>query len=88
MTIAGASLTKMLSDKLHAVSDEHIYRRVKDLLDIYVMYFISEFQTMEIYDIWEKTERTPGDFSHFQNHTKEINQAYDKIRKIKNGVSQ
>ena len=36
VTITGASLTKMLSDKLHAISDEHIYRRIKDLLDIYV----------------------------------------------------
>lgn len=84
VTITGASLTKMLSDKLHAVSDEHIYRRIKDLLDIYVMSFISDFQTEDIYDIWERTQRIPGDFSHFRNGKKEIAQAYDKIEKITN----
>ncbi|MDE6982353.1 MAG: hypothetical protein K2P60_13280, partial [Lachnospiraceae bacterium] len=84
VTITGASLTKMLSDKLHAVSDEHIYRRTKDLLDIYVMSYISEFQTEDIYEIWERTQRIPGDFLHFYNGKKEIAQAYDKIEKVTN----
>lgn len=84
VTITGASLTKMLSDKVCAISDKHIYRRTKDLLDIYVMSFISEFQMSDICDIWEKTERVPGDFSHFQSHKKEISEAYEKIEKIKN----
>lgn len=84
VTITGASLEKMLSDKLSAVSGEHIYRRVKDLLDIYVMSFISEFQIVEIYDIWQKTGRIPGDFSHFRNHKTEISQAYDRLKGIQN----
>lgn len=84
VTIVGASLTKMISDKLHAVSGEHIYRRTKDLLDIYVMSFISEFQTLDIYDVWEKTERVSGDFSHFLNHKREIAQAYDRLKGIHN----
>ena len=84
ITISGASLTKMLSDKLYAVSGEHIYRRVKDLLDIYIMSFISEYQTLDIYDVWEKTDRIPGNFSQFQNHKREIAQAYDKLARVQN----
>lgn len=84
VTITGASLAKMISDKLYAVSGEHIYRRTKDLLDIYVMSFISQFQTVEIYDIWEQAGRTPGNFLHYRNHKKEIFQAYDRLKGIKN----
>ena len=84
VTITGASLTKMLSDKLHAISDEHIYRRIKDLLDIYVISFVSEFKIEDIYSIWERTQRIPGEFSHFRSGKKEIGRAYDKIEKITN----
>ena len=84
ITITGASLTKMLSDKLYAISGESICRRIKDLLDIYVISFIAEFQTSEIYKIWERTERTPGDFSQFRVQMKELSEAYEKMKGIKN----
>lgn len=82
--ITGASLTKMLSDKLYAISGESICRRVKDLLDIYVMSFIAEFQIKEIREIWQSTGRVPGDFSQFRNHMNELSKAYEKMKGITN----
>ncbi len=46
--INGASLTKMLSDKIYAISGERVCMRMKDVLDIYVMSFITEINTDEL----------------------------------------
>ena len=42
ISINGASLSKMLSDKICAVSGENVCRRMKDILDVYVLSFITE----------------------------------------------
>ncbi len=84
VVIKGASISKMLSDKLYATSGNGICRRVKDLVDIYVMSYISEFCTTEIYEIWDNTGRIPGDFSHFKSQMEEIEKAYLKMKGIVN----
>lgn len=84
VTIRGASITKMMSDKLYATSGRGICRRVKDLLDIYVMSYLSEFLTIEIYDIWENTGRTPDAFEQFRNEREEIEKAYVKMKGVIN----
>lgn len=84
VTIRGASITKMLSDKMYATSGSGICRRVKDLLDIYVMSYLSEFSTMEIYDIWENTDRMPDAFEQFRNEREEIEKAYVKMKGVIN----
>ena len=38
VSLSGASLNKMLSDKIYVVSANGIFRRIKDLVDIYVIY--------------------------------------------------
>lgn len=43
--ITGASLSKMLSDKIYAISSENVCRRMKDVLDIYVRSFITKINT-------------------------------------------
>ena len=37
ISINGASISKMLSDKIYAVSGENVCRGMKDILDIYVL---------------------------------------------------
>lgn len=46
--IAGASLEKMMADKLFAVFEDKVLRRIKDLLDIYIMSFIGTFETARL----------------------------------------
>lgn len=84
VTIKGASIGKMMSDKLYATSGNGICRRVKDLVDIYVMSYVSEFYTMEIYDIWKNTGRIPEDFSQFRCQMDDIEKAYAKMKGIIN----
>ena len=48
ISITGASLSKMLSDKLYAISGESVCRRMKDVLDIYVMSYITPLYNFSI----------------------------------------
>lgn len=84
VTLTGATLTKMLSDKIYAVSDERICRRIKDLLDIYAMSYIAEFTTGELLTIWKQTGRTLGDFSGFREKVEELRLGYEKMQGVKN----
>lgn len=83
-SINGASLTKMLSDKIYAISGERVCRRMKDVLDIYVMSFITEINTDELQWIWKETGRELGDFEVYRTQFVELKEAYDKMKNVKN----
>lgn len=84
ISITGASLSKMLSDKIYAVSGGNVCRRVKDVLDIYVISFITEINADELYQIWKETGRKLGNFEEYKTRKTELNEAYDKMKGIKN----
>lgn len=82
--IAGASLEKMMADKLFAVSEDKVLRRLKDLLDIYIMSFIGTFETAGLQEIWKNTGRVPGDFSFIAENMKVIGEGYNRMIGIEN----
>ncbi len=84
ISIIGASLSKMLSDKIYAISGENVCRRVKDVLDIYVMSFITKVNTDELYEIWKETDRELGNFGAYKAQMAELSKAYDKMKGVKN----
>ena len=84
VSINGASVLKMLSDKVYAISGEQVCRRMKDILDIYVLSFITEIDAGEMYRIWEETGRKPGNFEIFRTKSAELKEAYDKMKGVKN----
>ncbi|MCM1125177.1 MAG: hypothetical protein NC429_01765 [Lachnospiraceae bacterium] len=67
----------MLSDKIYAISGNSVCRRVKDILDIYVMSFVTKVDLDELYRIWEETGRELGNFEVYKKQIAEINKAYD-----------
>jgi len=84
ISITGASLSKMLSDKIYAISGQNVCRRVKDVLDIYVMSFITKIDTDVLYQIWRETGRELGNFEPYKTQRIELGKAYDKMKGIKN----
>ena len=84
VSLKGASLSKMLSDKIYAISGESVCRRMKDILDIYVMSFITQIDVDELRQIWRETGRKLGDFETYKTKYAELNEAYDKMKGIKN----
>lgn len=84
ISITGASLSKMLSDKLYAISGESVCRRMKDVLDIYVMSYITKIDMDELYQIWTETGRELGDFETYKTQIAKLGEAYNKMKGIKN----
>lgn len=74
----------MLSDKIYAISGGNVCRRTKDVLDIYVISFITKINIDELYQIWEETGRKLGNFAEFKTQFFELKEAYDKLKGIKN----
>lgn len=82
--ITGASLEKMMADKLSAISEDKVLRRIKDILDIYVMSYVGSFEVAKIQEIWKNTDRQPGDFSFLKENAGIIEEAYNKLLGIEN----
>lgn len=57
---------------------------MKDVLDIYVMSFITKINTDELYQIWRETGRELGDFEAYKTQIAELGEAYNKMKGIKN----
>ncbi len=84
ISINGASLSKMLSDKIYAISGENVCRRMKDVLDVYIISFITEIDVDELYQIWKDTDRELGDFKAYRAQFVELKEAYEKMKGVKN----
>lgn len=84
ISITGASLSKMLSDKIYTISGENVCRRMKDVLDIYVISFITKIDTDELCQIWSETGRELGNFEGYKTQIAELGKAYNKMKGIKN----
>ena len=80
----GASLPKMFADKVMAISGDKIFRRSKDLFDLYLLSYINGFNNQYSYIIWDQMGRTLGDFDGFINRKEELHHAYDKLHGLVN----
>ena len=74
----------MLSDKIYAISGENVCRRMKDVLDIYIMSFVTKINTDELQQIWRETGRELGNFEVYKTRMAELNEAYNKMKGIRN----
>lgn len=87
ITFKGVSLDKMITDKIATISTRQIYRRTKDLIDLYVLSFLTEFNYDEVFRILEFDNRELGDFEHFKNNIEHVEHAYSKLENISNKPS-
>ena len=67
LTIRGVLPTEILADKISVLSGNKIFRRAKDLVDVYALAHCVEVRTIEIYDSHQRNGRTLGSFLEFQN---------------------
>lgn len=79
-----SSLEKIMADKLSALSNEHALRRVKDLLDIYLILENEDIAFEKIKEILKYDNRVLGDFSTLINNKEQIILGYDKLMGITN----
>lgn len=76
----GSGILPMISDKLFVLSGDKIFRRIKDLLDLYYAAQIYTPDWQEVLRIMKANGKTPGSFDAFLNKKDELRHAYDKFR--------
>jgi hypothetical protein len=80
----GSSVDQILADKISVLSCDRLFRRSKDLIDVYALSSCTTSATNNIYNILEKTNKTIGDFNAFTNRVNDLEHAYSLLHGVKN----
>lgn len=84
VVFAGASINKIYADKVSAISSKKVFRRSKDIYDLFLLSRLEGYGLMEINTICKYQGNNIGDFFEFLNNVSDINHAYNKLRGIIN----
>ena len=76
----GVAPSQMIADKVSVVSSDKVFRRIKDVVDLYYISRVFEFDRENILKILEQSGRVLGDFDGFINKTDELKHSYEKFR--------
>lgn len=76
----GVSPYQILADKISVVSTDKIFRRIKDLVDLYYASKVFPFDRNEIYFALRKSDRRLGNFDGFLHREDDLRHAYEKFR--------
>ena len=76
----GISPRQMMADKISSISSDHVFRRIKDVVDLYYMSQVFVFDRSIILQTLENSKRSLGSFDAFLHHKEELRHAYDRYR--------
>ena len=76
----GSALLPMLADKLTVVSDDKVFRRIKDLIDLYYVAQVYTPDWQKVLQAAKDSGRSLGSFDGFLNKPDELRYAYNKFR--------
>ena len=79
-----SNINKMMCDKLLSISGSHVFRRIKDLFDIYLIISNYEIKKDDIDNILKYESKKLGDFSILLSDKELIKNGYDKLKNIDN----
>lgn len=76
----GVAPSQMIADKVSVVSSDKIFRRIKDIVDLYYFSHVCDFNREDVLHILENNGRTLGRFDEFLNRTEDLKHSYEKFR--------
>ncbi len=76
----GVAPSQMIADKLSAISTEKVFRRIKDVVDLYYLSKVFSFDHTDVRRVLKNSGRTLGNFSDFLYGTGALRHAYEKFR--------
>lgn len=76
----GITPNQMIADKISAISTNKVFRRIKDVIDIYYLSHVFELNANELLRTMKLNGRSLGDFDGFLHNTQELKHAYEKFR--------
>jgi len=82
VTFQGVTPDSVIGDKISVVSSDKVFRRAKDLIDLYALAHCVSVKTDSIRGIWERESRAIGNFDAFANRRDDLGHAYEKLRRV------
>ena len=82
--IRGVLVSEILADKISVLSKRIIFRRAKDLIDVYALAHCVVVQTTEILDVFKRKSVVVGEFSELFTRPGDLEHAYNKLKRIEN----
>ena len=76
----GVSPSQMIADKLSAISTDKVFRRIKDVVDLYYISKIFDFNRDDVIQTLKDSGRTLDTFQGFLHRTKDLRHSYEKFR--------
>ena len=76
----GSALLPMLADKLSVISCDKVFRRVKDLIDLYYAAQVYTPDWQKVLQALKHSGKTLGSFNSFLNKPDDLRHAYSKFR--------
>ena len=76
----GITPLQMLADKVTVVSSDKVFRRVKDVIDLYYFSSVVDLYADEVMKTIEESGRELGNFNAFLHRKDELQHAYEKFR--------
>ncbi|MCC8156493.1 MAG: nucleotidyl transferase AbiEii/AbiGii toxin family protein [Oscillospiraceae bacterium] len=76
----GVTPAQMLADKVSAISTDRVFRRIKDVVDLYYLSKAFAFDSAEIMQMLENSGRKLEDFAGFLGRQDDLRHAYEKFR--------
>ena len=80
LRFCGASPYSMISDKVSVISTDKIFRRVKDVVDLYYASKVIPFNRAGIEYMLRNSKRDIGNFDGFLHRPEDLKHAYEKFR--------
>lgn len=80
LRFCGVSPSQMIADKVAAISTDKVFRRIKDIVDLYYISKVFEFNTTDILQTLKNSERNLGDFQDFLHRLEDLRHSYEKFR--------
>ena len=76
----GVSPLQMIADKVETISTDKVFRRIKDVVDLYYISKVFDFRVADVLQTLRNSERTLGNFQGFLHRAEELKLSYDKFR--------
>jgi len=76
----GVSPSQMIADKVSAISTDKVFRRIKDVVDLYYISNVFDFNKAEVMQTLRNSDRRLDSFDGFLHRTEELEHSYGKFR--------
>ena len=76
----GVVVEQILADKISAISTDKVFRRIKDIIDLYYLSQCFIMDSEKVKAVMSQTGRSTAGFDGFLNHVDALEHAYEKFR--------